>query len=192
MRTNGTTRQQLRKTSSFQVLLLFELSTGQWLTSLKKKQEDTGDLTQRCQCSQHEPAAATVWLGNNMHNYFQSRLSTQGRLGRGREWEGTHRILPGSYSFPFWCSSNHEFSRRSLPAGSVTKVRPQSLLVLVWDVASPAKQQKKADAHQTPCPSTEISKALVWSIPCRDKNSLGWKTSYYIYDLYSYLKNQTS
>lgn len=99
------------------------------------------------------------------------------RLGQGGEWGGTQGILPGSNIFPFCCSSNHEFSRRSLPAGSKTKVRPQSLFVLVWDVAFPANggEWGKADAHQIPCPSTEISKVLVWPIPCRGKNSLGWK-----------------
>lgn len=53
--------------------------------------------------------------------------------------------------------------------------KPRWVLNPSWDVAFPAKQGEKADAHQTPCLSTEISKVLVWPIPCRGKNNLGWK-----------------
>lgn len=140
---NWTTRQKLRKSSNFHILLLSKLSTRGWLAILKKSRIQSRK-TWRIQTRDAIADETHLWLLSDLVTISETTSHCtfpQDRLDR--EGEVPCRILPGSCTFPFCFSSNCMFSRRDLLAGSGTKVGPQSLLTLVWDVVFPSKQQKR-------------------------------------------------
>lgn len=66
--------------------------------------------------------------------------------------------------------------QESLRTGSGTKVLPHSLVILVWDEAFPVTAAKKVAVAQISCPSTEISKALIWPSPGAQSSTTSART----------------